>query len=198
MYRKLITGENLSFLILDRQLVTKITPDTDYAVISITDPNLSEARLGRSDKLKGVLRVKFSDAVDANKKHGCFQAKDARKILKFVLEQRAAKVDTFVIHCETDGSRASAVACALALLVGDSTATIEKYYKPNTFVRDLLLSEREKGSCGLIIVTDEPNKCSAAMWQSLQPMATVRQSFEEATSATFAQYGEALQRLAEV
>lgn len=114
-----------------------------YALISITDPDKRSISARKSSALRAVLELKFHDA----ELTGGFTLPpdiklmtedDAKQIAEFVLQHRMY-VNVMVVHCEQGMSRSPAVGAAIAQALGLDTASYDRDFQPNAYVRRLLM-----------------------------------------------------------
>jgi len=102
-------------LFLSQERAEQMAPPAATAIISITDPNRSPARL--RDGWSAVLRVSFVDSdpvtfADEGEVPGSISEDEVAAIAAFAAEQ-ARRCQRIVIHCRHGVSRSAAVARAV-------------------------------------------------------------------------------------
>lgn len=132
----------MQFYVYSRPAIERLPPhDVPHVIISITTTEADVARIPTSPECRGVLRLVFPDADQADHIHSesdLFSASHADAVWDFVLAHRADIVRV-VLHCDAGMSRSPGVAAALAkVLVGDDTELFARY-RPNMRVYRTLL-----------------------------------------------------------
>ena len=132
--------------VLDRASAHAVTHREPYAVISITDPGHKHPQLVASPSCKGVLALHFSDVderfarLNVRTPHVvAFSPDMAREVALFVRRQIESGVRLFVVHCEAGRSRSAGVASALSRHYNGEEGHFTSNYRPNPWVRKLLL-----------------------------------------------------------
>jgi predicted protein tyrosine phosphatase len=144
--REIYRGEQIALQVLDRELARDITHEEPYAFISITDPHGTHPRLARSEYLRSVLTLQFSD-VDRVWPHlqeksayiVSFTPEMARQVAAFVREHQQQGVHLFVVHCEAGMSRSAGIAAALSRYYNEDEHFFLHHYRPNPLVRQIVL-----------------------------------------------------------
>lgn len=148
--QRIYRGPRMAFLVLGRTLIGSVVPEVPYLVISVTDPERSEASLAASPLCRAVLRLQFHDTsqtVDIPGLEGlslgnetAMTAADARIILDFATSC-TDQVELIVCQCEAGVSRSAGIAAALSRLMQNEDAFFFEHYWPNHHVYTLLLQE---------------------------------------------------------
>lgn len=118
----------MEFLILNRQLITRISPNVPHIVISITEPcnrfPQIKGVLNNNSNFCGVLRQCYTDEDDMNDAirgkidHHMFTDEQAIDVLKFVnFHIRKNNIECVVCQCDGGISRSSATAAALSFIL---------------------------------------------------------------------------------
>ena len=123
-------------LILSRRHAEAYEPEGIEICISISDPDLEEARL--SEKFAAVLRLAFFDLLaPITGQSIVFGAEHAKAVVRFV--EAWPQADRIVVHCGAGLSRSPGVALGLCDRAGWPTESLEERYPLwNTLVRDVL------------------------------------------------------------
>lgn len=149
------TGTRFQFLVLSRAEVESFTAETPYLVVSITDPEKSEALIPFSPFLRAILRMKFHDVAKpsriaaqfANDSPDIYMTEaDAERILNFIGEY-LSEVKLIVCHCEQGISRSAALAAALSRILQDEDDFFFRHYWVNRYV-SLIIIQQVKGRNG--------------------------------------------------
>jgi predicted protein tyrosine phosphatase len=150
--REIYRGAALSLQVLDRDMVRLVGHQEPYAVISITDPQHVSPNLAHSSFCRAVLRLRFSDVDERFARMQvhtpyviAFTSDMAQQVVRFVREQLDEGTRLFVIHCEAGMSRSAGVATALSQHYNREEAFFLTHYRPNTWVRGLLLEALATG-----------------------------------------------------
>ena len=143
-------GERVGLLVLGRAQIADLTPDVPYVVISVTDPDRTDATVLATPLLRAVLRLRFHDnaqTVDIPGLEGMalgvgteapMTREDAQAILAFVREHLDT-VRLIVCQCEAGVSRSAGIAAALSrTLQGDDGFFFANYW-PNQWVYRTIL-----------------------------------------------------------
>lgn len=143
-------GPRMAFLVLGRSLIGSVIPKVPYLVISVTDPERSEANLAASPLCQAVLRQQFHDTsqtLDIPGLEGlslangtAMTAADAQAILTFAASY-LDQVKLIVCQCEAGVSRSAGIAAALSRIVQGEDEFFFMHYWPNQFVYNLLIQE---------------------------------------------------------
>ena len=115
---------------------------SSYAVISVTDPRSRQARIPKTPGCRGILRLRFHDAIPrpgepAEPPLRYAAAKDADAVRRFVDEHKGS-VGAFVLHCNAGMSRSPAVAAALAEYLGEDPEPFWQSAAPNLHVHEVM------------------------------------------------------------
>jgi predicted protein tyrosine phosphatase len=118
-----------------QSVVTSLPPGTQYAIISITDPESTFA-LTPTTPSRAALHLKFHDVEESwGSGYRVISDEQAEAIAAFV---KAVKddVDLFVINCDAGISRSSATAAVVSEYLGLDTLWIlqNSHYFPNATV----------------------------------------------------------------
>ena len=129
-------------LILSRRRAEAYQPEGVEICISISDPDLGEARL--SEKFAAVLRLAFFDLLSPVIGQSIvFGAEHAEAVVRFV--EAWPKPDRIVIHCGAGLSRSPGIALGLCDRAGWPTESLERSYPLwNTLVRSVLAAHRRQ------------------------------------------------------
>lgn len=144
--RDIYRGENLALQVLDRDRARRCSHDEPYAFISITDPGVTHPRLLSSSHCRGILRLLFSDVDERVAKikgpssyFAAFTEEMAREVVSFVRAQIEERVGLIVVNCEAGMSRSAGIASAISQFYNRDEFFFLSHYRPNTFVRGLVL-----------------------------------------------------------
>jgi predicted protein tyrosine phosphatase len=144
--RDVYRGAVLSLQVLDRASACSVVHEEPYAALSITDPNQQHPKLAPSGQCRGVLALHFSDVGERFARLNvrstylaAFDSEMAGQVAAFVAEQMDGGVRLFVVHCEAGMSRSAGVAAALSHRYNGEDAFFRGQYRPNPWVRQLLL-----------------------------------------------------------
>jgi predicted protein tyrosine phosphatase len=146
IFRDVYRGEPLSLQVLDRESVAGLAHAEPFAVISITDPVYRHPEVPDIPECRGVLRLTFSDVDERFARLNvstpfvvAFSPEMARAVADFVDAHLAAGVRLIVVHCEAGMSRSAGIAAALARHHNGDDAFFSGQYRPNRWVRAVLL-----------------------------------------------------------
>lgn len=152
--QRIYRGPRMAFLVLGRTLIGSVVPEVPYLVISVTDPERSEAIFAASPLCRAVLRLQFHDTsqtLDIPGLEGlslgdetAMTAVDARAILDFAASY-TDQVELIVCQCEAGVSRSAGIAAALSCLMQNEDAFFFEHYWPNHHVYKLLIQEAARG-----------------------------------------------------
>lgn len=141
---RIFHGKMLQFLVLGREEIKSFTSNLPYLIISVTDPNNSDAEIAESPNLLDIIRLKFDDIGKPNK----FQFAEttdilmdetqAKQILEFV-KKHLSEVKLIVCQCEQGMSRSPAMAGALSRILQNEDKYFLQNYWANRWVYDLLI-----------------------------------------------------------
>ena len=144
--REVYRGEGLALQVLDRDHVRSCSHAEPYAIISITDPHFKHPVPMPSDFCRAVLRLTFSDVYEreahlkATSRHiVAFTSEMAQQVATFVQEQYGQGTRLIVVHCEAGMSRSAGVATALSQFYNRDETFFLVHYRPNSWVRKLVL-----------------------------------------------------------
>jgi len=123
-------------LVLSRRNAEAYEPEGVEICISISDPDLSEARL--SEKFAAVLRLKFFDVLSPVPGQSIvFGPEHAQAVVRFVEAWPLA--DRIVVHCGAGLGRSPGIALGLSDRAGWPTQVLENRYPiANALVRSVL------------------------------------------------------------
>ena len=135
-------------LILSRRNAEAYEPEGVEICISISDPDLNEARL--SEKFAAVLRLAFFDLLAPMTGQSIvFGEEHAEAVVRFVAAWPQA--DRIVVHCGAGLSRSPGVALGLCDRAGWPSDELERRYPLwNTLVRSVLAAHPR------LVVSDPP------------------------------------------
>jgi predicted protein tyrosine phosphatase len=139
-------GAQYRFIVLARKHVSRIAPDEPYIVISITDPNTSDANVAESPNRTGLLRFKFNDTGDYGqplRDTVVMTADHARQILDFVADHKK-DVSTIICQCEAGMSRSAGVAAALSHILQGQNKYFYANFEPNKWVYRTIIDEQQR------------------------------------------------------
>ena len=152
LLERVYEGERVDLLVLGRAQIADLTPEVPYIVISVTDPDRTDASVLETPLLQAVLRLRFHDnaqTVDLPGLEGMslgavteapMTREDAQAILAFVREH-LDQVGLIVCQCEAGVSRSAGIAAALSrILQGDDSYFFANYW-PNQWVYRAILDE---------------------------------------------------------
>lgn len=145
---RIFQGEKLDFLVLGREEIKDFSYEKPYLVISVADPESSDAEMIRSDYLTDVLRLKFDDVgkpfrFQFEKSSDILMTSEqANQILEFV-KIYLSEVKLIVCQCEQGVSRSAAIAAALSRILQNEDEYFLKNYLANKFVYELLVQSAE-------------------------------------------------------
>lgn len=134
----------MNFVVVDRWQVQRgVAIDHPYIVISITDPEMPEARIRADGLCRAVFRFRFHDAEPGGRFADpetivLMMPEDAREIWSAV-QQHRDHVETILVHCEAGISRSPAVAAAICRALGQDDSSFFRDYQPNRHVYRLVL-----------------------------------------------------------
>ena len=145
--RDVYRGEKLALQVLDRVQARRCSHDEAYAFISITDLGVTHPRLLSSPHCRGVLQLHFSDVDERvatikgpSSYFAAFTEEMAQAIADFVRAQVAEGVGLIVVNCEAGMSRSAGIAAAISAFYNRDEFFFLTHYRPNTFVRGLVLA----------------------------------------------------------
>jgi len=133
----------MEFMILNRYLVEKISPEIPYIVIGATEPNKPKPIITKNKHYISDLRLYYSDIL---KEDVCryplghlFMKNHARLIINFFLRYKT-KTELCICQCDGGVSRSSATCAFLMSICGKNPKLILDHpnYAPNEYVYDLL------------------------------------------------------------
>lgn len=149
----------MEFLILNRQQISKISPNVPHIIISITEPANKfpkvKSILSRNPNFCGILRQSYTDEDNMDDairgKIDCFMFTDeqAFDIIKFVnFHIRKNNIECIMCQCDGGISRSSATASALCFYLNELD-TLKKIFEnkqfcPNRFVYNKILQEIDR------------------------------------------------------
>lgn len=141
----------MNLLALSREEIKTFALDISYIVISVTDPESSDAEIFDSQFLVDVLRLKFCDVDAANKfKFDFSESKEifmnesqAEQILLFV-KKNLEKISLIVCQCEQGVSRSPAIAAGLSKILQNEDDFFLKNFWANRWVYNLLIEENKR------------------------------------------------------
>ncbi|HQU82034.1 MAG TPA: hypothetical protein PKY59_02855 [Pyrinomonadaceae bacterium] len=136
---------------MSREEIKTFAPDVYYIVISVTDPENSEAEIFDSHFLVDVLRLKFDDVDAANKfKFDFSESKEiymnesqATQILSFV-KKNMEKISLIVCQCEQGVSRSPAIAAALSKILQNKDEFFLNNFWANRSVYNVIIEENKR------------------------------------------------------
>lgn len=141
---RIFHGKRFQFLALSREEIKQFTSELPYLIISVTDPNNSDAEIAESPNLLDIIRLKFDDIGKPNK----FQFEktpdilmseaQAKQVLEFV-KKYLSEVKLIVCQCEQGMSRSPAMAGALSRILQNEDEYFLQNYWANRWVYDLLI-----------------------------------------------------------
>jgi len=143
-------GERIGLLVLGRAYVADLTPEVPYLVISVTDPDQSDAFVLPTPLLRAILRLRFHDnsqTVDIPGLEGislgegtetAMTREDAQAILTFV-QEHLDEVELIVCQCEAGVSRSAGIAAALSRILQGDDRFFFAHYWPNPWVYRTIL-----------------------------------------------------------
>jgi predicted protein tyrosine phosphatase len=141
---RIFKGEKIQFLVLGREEIKNFTFENSYLVISITDPQNSDAEIIQSPNLVDIIRLKFDDIGKPkkfqfeNSTDILMNSEQAKQILEFV-KKNLSKVELIVCQCEQGMSRSPAIAAALSRILQNEDEYFLKNFWANRWVYDLLI-----------------------------------------------------------
>ncbi len=141
---RIFHGKRFQLLALSREEIKQFTSDLPYLIISVTDPNNSDAEIAESPNLIDIIRLKFDDVGKPSK----FQFAEttdilmsetqAKQILEFV-KKYLSEVKLIVCQCKQGMSRSPAMAGALSRILQNEDEYFLQNYRANRWVYDLLI-----------------------------------------------------------
>lgn len=138
IWREVIEGPRMRFLVLSRAEAQKVAPQEPYLVISITDREARPAVLADSPHRVAILRLRFDDTETFEGDRFPMLPEYARQIIQFVRDYLDT-VRLIVCHCEQGISRSAAVAAALSNWIQQEDTLFFQYYLPNRHVYQTIL-----------------------------------------------------------
>ena len=139
-------GDQYKFIVLARKHVSRVAPDEQYVVVSITDPNTPDANVAESPNRVGLLRLKFNDTGDYGqplRDTVVMTADHARQILSFIAEHKD-DVSTIICQCEAGMSRSAGVAAAMSHILQGQNKYFYANFEPNKWVYRTILDEHQR------------------------------------------------------
>lgn len=149
-------GERVSLLVLGRAYVADLTPEVPYLVISVTDPDKSDAFVLPNPLLRAILRLRFHDNSQTVVIPGLegislgegtetpMTREDAHAILAFV-QEHLDEVELIVCQCEAGVSRSAGIAAALSRILQGNDQFFFANYWPNRWVYRTILDASAQG-----------------------------------------------------
>jgi len=149
--KRIFKGSKYNFLAVSRAEIKSFSPGIPYIVISVTDPEKSEAEIFDSPFLANVLRLKFHDVDGANKFKFTFENSGdifmneghAREILSFV-NSNLLEISLIICQCEEGISRSPAIAGALSKILQNEDEFFLKNFWANRWVYNLIFEQSKK------------------------------------------------------
>ena len=145
---RIYRGSVVDFLVLGRHDIETVVPAVPYLVVSVTDPDRTEAVLAESPYQKAVLRLRFHDKSGpraALSGKVAMTPAVAREILVFVREH-LPEAALIVCQCEAGISRSAAIAAALSCILQGEDSFFFAHYAPNNWIYQTLLKASEEGN----------------------------------------------------
>ncbi len=143
MWREIIDGARMKFLVLGRADVATRTLDLPYIVISVTECEAPEAHIAESPQRVDVLRLKFHDVDTPGAGRVLISAEDARSIVAFA-RQHLETAQVIVCQCEAGMSRSAGIAAALSKWLQDEDMAFFRHYLPNRYVYRQVLNAAQQ------------------------------------------------------
>ncbi len=144
--RDVFRGDVLAIQVLDRASIVRCSHSEKFAVISITDPQLKHPVVAPNKFCSAILQLSFSDVDERLAKLSIaspyvtpFSTLMAQMIATFVRQEIALGVNLTVVQCDAGMSRSAGVASALSQYYNHDEAFFLAHYRPNRWVRRLVL-----------------------------------------------------------
>lgn len=133
----------MEFMILNRYLVEKISPEISYIVIGATEPNKPKPTIVKNKHYVSDLRLYFSDILEEDRhrypSNYLFEIDHARILINFFLRNKK-KAELCICQCDGGVSRSSAICAFLHAITGKNPDVILEHpnYAPNEHVYNFL------------------------------------------------------------
>ncbi len=143
----------MEITVCDREEIEHgIAVRTQYAVISIHDPDKRRAKVKRQSGLRDVLYLAFHDAepsagFELPADIALITSAQADEIRDFV-RRHQSDADTIVVHCEQGMSRSPAVAAAISDALGLDPRRFWQMHTPNEYVYHMVADAFDRGNAG--------------------------------------------------
>lgn len=145
--KRTFRGDKFNFLVLGREEIKSFEPAVKSILISVTDPENSQAELVESKNFVDILRLKFHDIgktkifENETSNDVSMNIEDAKKIWNFVFEN-LSKAETIICQCEQGVSRSAAIAAAISRVLQNEDECFFGHFWVNRYVYDLLIEHK--------------------------------------------------------
>lgn len=145
--QRIFRGDKFNFLVLGREEIKSFEPSVKSILISVTDPENSQAELIESKNFVGILRLNFHDIgktktfENETNNDISMSIEDAKKIWNFVSEN-LSKAELIICQCEQGVSRSSAIAAAISRVLQNEDEYFFEHFWVNRYIYNLLIEHK--------------------------------------------------------